>query len=677
MVHRTRQGGQISFLIALMLSTFVLLFAFVVNTGMLIHAKINLQNAADLAAYAGAAVQARQLNSISFLNYEMRRQWKKFLFRLYIIGNMAQDHFPRTLATAGGGPGTPMTYRPNLTDPTEYFVPTTCIIFDVNNNVCHLASLPGIQLPPMTYVDSITDTLRGQLQAIEQIRQNNCKAIGMTNIMLNLYWLYNTDPFLTQLKAPLGLSADQTQVLTLIQTLATGLGIVPREMILKFRIRTLEGYVNTPAQKNLTWETAQGLKTGSDPVAFERSLQAFLSAYYTLGNHLFPQESVVMEELLPHTLLQLKEMTEVFDTFAIDMNLQPPPPGSQQAGSCQSQIIPVSVNRALPVGFYKDPQVLTYYALRLKAKAKLLFSPFRDLDMTAYAAAMPFGSRIGPPPSLVAFTAPLSQGPPQNRTVPGPSLMNRLPNLPLRLEESGQPSQGMGWDTQEAIAHFFKALAGTSAPQAINGNAIETAYQTAMAPNPWEQKYYNIPTDGALGTPGPDPFVRHYDQNQFLSLWAPLFPPSKATTTLAEVTGMMDELFNDQVAGNLGASAQPLANLKATLSQGLQLYIDRQLRSNQGENNEGLSVARLQNPLSPSIVPTPALIAADVMGLRTSWPGRNDAQIKQAGRIGYSVKFISFKTLQSQNITTNGSQTWNNRLVLDPQSESDLPFIQH
>ncbi len=39
-----------------MLLTFFLFIAFVLNTGMLVNAKINLQNAADLAAYAGAAV---------------------------------------------------------------------------------------------------------------------------------------------------------------------------------------------------------------------------------------------------------------------------------------------------------------------------------------------------------------------------------------------------------------------------------------------------------------------------------------------------------------------------------------------------------------------------------------------------------------------------------------------
>ena len=66
-------------MISVMMATFILFFAFVINTGMLVNAKINLQNAADLAAYAGASVQARQLTHISYLNYEMRRQWKKVL----------------------------------------------------------------------------------------------------------------------------------------------------------------------------------------------------------------------------------------------------------------------------------------------------------------------------------------------------------------------------------------------------------------------------------------------------------------------------------------------------------------------------------------------------------------------------------------------------------------------
>jgi uncharacterized membrane protein len=57
---RSRKG-QVSIMLAMMTVTFGFFFVFVVSTGVLVSAKINLQNAADMAAYAGAAVQARQL----------------------------------------------------------------------------------------------------------------------------------------------------------------------------------------------------------------------------------------------------------------------------------------------------------------------------------------------------------------------------------------------------------------------------------------------------------------------------------------------------------------------------------------------------------------------------------------------------------------------------------------
>src|SRR3954466_6254455 len=92
---RSGENGQASIMIGMILLTFILFFAFVVNTGMLVNAKINLQNAADLAAYAGAAVQARQLNNAAFLNYEMRRQYKKFILRYYVIGSYMYASFPQ------------------------------------------------------------------------------------------------------------------------------------------------------------------------------------------------------------------------------------------------------------------------------------------------------------------------------------------------------------------------------------------------------------------------------------------------------------------------------------------------------------------------------------------------------------------------------------------------------
>ena len=81
----TRQkGGQILVLMALLSTTLVILFGMVVSIGHLVQAKINLQNAVDLAAMSGASWQARYLNHLALVNYRMRQNYKFILYDLYI-----------------------------------------------------------------------------------------------------------------------------------------------------------------------------------------------------------------------------------------------------------------------------------------------------------------------------------------------------------------------------------------------------------------------------------------------------------------------------------------------------------------------------------------------------------------------------------------------------------------
>ena len=53
----------------------------------------------------------------------------------------------------------------------------------------------------------------------------------------------------------------------------------------------------------------------------------------------------------------------------------------------------------LITGFVKNPRILTYYAVKAEAKYTGLFFPFtktQGLTLKAYAAAKPFGGRVGP-----------------------------------------------------------------------------------------------------------------------------------------------------------------------------------------------------------------------------------------------------------------------------------------
>ena len=152
------QRGQAAILMGMMILTFLFLFQFVINTGLLVNAKINLQNAADFAAYAGAATQARQLNQIGYLNYEMRRQYKKFLFRYYILGNIAQQSAPPNRRqgesiTVGGD----RIWKPRFNQPDEYGVPAVCIIFNAQDNYCQVARTATIDIPPLNPVDPISN----------------------------------------------------------------------------------------------------------------------------------------------------------------------------------------------------------------------------------------------------------------------------------------------------------------------------------------------------------------------------------------------------------------------------------------------------------------------------------------------------------------------------------------
>ena len=85
------QKGQLGVFVGMSLLVIISLLAFVINVGLFVKAKINLQNAVDAAAYAGAATQARRLTNIGYLNYEIRNTMKEWLFKYYVLGNMGNE----------------------------------------------------------------------------------------------------------------------------------------------------------------------------------------------------------------------------------------------------------------------------------------------------------------------------------------------------------------------------------------------------------------------------------------------------------------------------------------------------------------------------------------------------------------------------------------------------------
>ncbi|NUM87665.1 MAG: pilus assembly protein, partial [Bdellovibrionales bacterium] len=139
---RRSQRGQTSVFMALFISSLIMLFAFTVNIGMLVHAKINLQNAADAAAWAGAAVQARQLTKVAHLNYEIRRAVKEFSYLFAVKGSQAQACYPQ-LPVGQSQDSRCLAPSPRYSfaiwdprnepdaneDQNEFYIPTMCMIY--------------------------------------------------------------------------------------------------------------------------------------------------------------------------------------------------------------------------------------------------------------------------------------------------------------------------------------------------------------------------------------------------------------------------------------------------------------------------------------------------------------------------------------------------------------------
>lgn len=660
------QRGQISLMLAMMVTTFLFLMGFALGTGVLVNAKINLQNAADLAAYAGASVQARQLNQISYLNYEMRRQFKKFLFRYYVAGNYIQKSFPK--------PGETGLHDWSI-EGTAMQVPAVCFAPDASSdNFCHLKKLAPLSIPPANILDPISSQNVQNLQAVEDLRQANCDTIGAVNQALLYTWLFNSDPALSKQQA-LGVDPKLQKILKSMGALTTGLGLVPRELLLRLRIETLMEFVNHPPVAAHTINEIKSLRDGPDPAPHEREIQAFMTAYNTLGNHIFDSSSIQLDEKLPtqgsqSNLLRLKEISVAgFDTYYI--LLEQGQANASGGRDCNSLLYPIILGGRLPLGFYKEPTIQTYYSIVLKANANLLF--FGEVPMKAVAAAQPFGSRIGPELEIGRDLFATGVAPSNPDTIVGGLatknfLSKNLPNLPIGAQDVST-TQG-GWYNKKVLGAYYGLMQSLVGPTGnLDYASFENLFVSAMAPNPWEQGEYNIPNSFD------DPFVVQFDSSDTLAFWAPVLPVEQ----LPRLNDILKQRVSDimDLAGT-GPSSSPkvqqvAANLKNYVINGLIQYVGTDMALGQGEDGEGRKIVRIKDPLvyhdSTGRRRTVALtdvIMQEKEKIKTSYnPEFSDPFLRNL-RTGYSVKIVSFKQLRT-------TATGNSPVSLDP----DFGVVDH
>ena len=400
--------GQVAIFIALMFQVLFLFFAMIVNVGLLVHHKINLQNSVDLAAYYGASKQAEVLNAISHVNYQIRQSWKLLVWRQKVLGTAGVDPtnfaFPYkklsanlavTEKLAGDGPGTKtssifekptfcITYSPHEIRGAGAAVTTenTCkLMYDASFVKLPTASvlfLPGFNTFGKTVANAITSAAT---QAF-----NRCADTGALNYLIGGMFIaahYRDSEeraYLMNFLAT-GLSGEEDNFYELSgDQVKTGLEKTLKKNLTDANSATVkyEIYNSLASSSCRNATTPQGTNQPQWMVPiFTYPIWRYLdcnSNLNTADGTIVSSSRQLVKGQLP-ALLGTANPDYQAGVNAVKEALQP---------------------RTTLMGFEKDPWCVPYVGVRATAKPKIPFMPLSEVEISAEAYSKPFGGRMGP-----------------------------------------------------------------------------------------------------------------------------------------------------------------------------------------------------------------------------------------------------------------------------------------
>lgn len=382
------ERGQTSIFVALVFQVLFVFFAMAINIGMVVHDKINLQNAVDLSAYYAAQRQAEWLNVIAHTNYQIRQALKLFAFRYKVMGSMGMD---------GGGGANPVPLHPALDsgNPMQEELwdyakgPAGCIshngLWDTvqqRDNICRQVQNPIPALPQIQVVASFNPVNMAIAALTAQIQQrlnSNCAIAGA----YSWYW---------SAAAAQAYRSDMHNRIMAIKEYARILALGDPWDINGAKISL--GAKNT-FQKNLTASNRSGVQQ------------------FRMYNSL---KDLTMEAWLAKILIQpsvwyidVKKPGGSCVGFLSDIVNEPVEQEGKDAiknilkaealvewmDSMNSFITGSDYSYSL--GVEKNPWVMAYMGVEAKTISRPVFFPFGSgVELTARAFAKPFGGRIGP-----------------------------------------------------------------------------------------------------------------------------------------------------------------------------------------------------------------------------------------------------------------------------------------
>lgn len=601
--RRASARGQVTILFALVFTFMFILFAFVVDFAHLINTKMNLQNAADAAAYAGAAWQARSLNRLAQVNYHIRQDVKELAMRVQVTHLRHNRGFPRGDDSEG-----PPNVEPFICQQAHGYRAISGLRYANDTNLCRNASpsvggLPPIVVPPViASFDPFAVAIASQIRKIAEAANQECRAAAEDNKVLAQH-LINVYTQRSQFHAN--------------------------------QMQQIAQFLN---------DTGGGEVADDDSHPIRKVAKESARRNLSLAN----RDEFQLEIIPPRGGQYIRLINETMraSLFFINFNVV--------GDGCVGRPSFVDFD-GMVSNVHKDVPIITYFAVRLKSKPVMLFMPqawvgaFPQLE--AYAAAKPFGGRIGPDATADRLTPVANRPGNNNRQInfsfkPGDNLgiMNkRIMSLLDRLHPfngAGRPdgNRDTGWPEPDKGDDLKVALQAIRAPT-IFESVLYSAWPDpgGNADNDYLEKQFalNMYPD-YLEAAGPD--------NQIIDTPTPKTPPYMNVNSKNKGSGWLQVNADAQGGGPYGNYAT-------------------------------------EQPASHSVVLGPNIGAIGGKAAELGWANRDQihsgwAPAGRAGRLGYSVKFIGFDSLmRTMRVRVNDSGALGP--ISNPPDSSNVPNLEN
>lgn len=417
------QKGQIAIFVALIFQVLFVFFAMVVNVGLIVHHKINLQNSVDLAAYYGAMKQAEVMNAVAHVNYQLRQAYKLLIWRYRHVG-MAGETYSHPYDSLGGsmrgtgnvdqefkGPdGAKCSARfcvnyPvfNIQEPNEYYCRDICR--EVKITLLGVPSVSGINFALAEgMLGGLARSIEEASKALVDKTRKHCRERSALNWFALARFIVSYKQEQQARKAILNHLANSISYAT------EDLQDIDGESVRKGVLTTLYRNLSYPNQEQI--DPVNGGKGGGN-FKFYNSL-GDPNCSGSKGEKRIPPKWL-NEVFLKPLYISLQGLCDGATSVGYKPTMMNSGDGSYSGPLYGDGLDPAAVNTLVtmmadpgdlnvPVnrswhttlGVEKNPWCMAYVAVEAATTPKVPFNPFGPVKLKARAFAKPFGGTIGP-----------------------------------------------------------------------------------------------------------------------------------------------------------------------------------------------------------------------------------------------------------------------------------------